>query len=129
MGGGGQLQLIEEGVEFWRGAQPLGSLHGAGGGRRGGHGTSVCQEEAVFDRRGRRRKKRSGWAAWAERPNRPVGRLSRLGRKLEKNSFQDKNWIFKYTKPLKTYTRRFRRSFYVGFFLNSSRLLKDFRKI
>jgi hypothetical protein len=56
--------------------------------------------------------------------------LGRLGRKLKKNSFRNKNWIFEYTKALEICTRRFRRDFDVGiFFLNSSRLLKDFRKI
>jgi hypothetical protein len=36
--------------------------------------------------------------------------------------------IFEFTKALKFHTRRFRRNFDVGFFLNSSRILKDFRK-
>jgi hypothetical protein len=36
--------------------------------------------------------------------------------------------IFEFTKALKFHTRRFRRNFDVGFFLNSSRILMDFRK-
>jgi hypothetical protein len=48
---------------------------------------------------------------------------------LKENSFWNKNWIFKYTKALEICTRRFRRNFDVGFFLNSSRLFKDFREI
>jgi hypothetical protein len=44
------------------------------------------------------------------------------------NSFQNKIWIFEYTKALEICTRRFRMNFDVGIFLNSSRLLEDFRK-
>jgi hypothetical protein len=50
-------------------------------------------------------KKRLGWAEW---PNWPVGRL---GRKQKRNSFQNKNWIFEFTKALEIRTRRFRRNF------------------
>jgi hypothetical protein len=57
------------------------------------------------------------------------GWLGRLGRNLKKNSFRNKNWIFEYTKALKICTRRFRRNFDMGIFLNSSKLAKDFRKI
>jgi hypothetical protein len=77
---------------------------------------------------GRGRRSR-GWATWAKGPNRPVGRLSQLGRNMKGNPFQNKNWIFEFTKALEICTRRFRRNFDVGIFLNSSRLLKDFRKI
>jgi hypothetical protein len=65
---------------------------------------------------GRRRKNRPRWAEWAKRPNRPAGQLSRLGQKLKRNYFQNKNWIFKFTKALKICTRRFRRNFDVGDF-------------
>jgi hypothetical protein len=95
---------------------PLGSFHGVGGGRRYNHGAAACEEEVAFGWRRRRRKKRPRWAMWAERLSRSAGRLSRLGRKLEKNSFRNKNWIFKYTKALEIYTRRCRRNFEVGIF-------------
>jgi hypothetical protein len=55
------------------GAPPLGSLHGAGVGRHGGHGMPAHEEEAALGRCGRRTKKRPGWATWAKRPNRSVG--------------------------------------------------------
>jgi hypothetical protein len=57
------------------------------------------------------------------------GWLSRLGRNLKENSFRNKNWIFEYINALEICTRRFRRNFDMGIFLNSSRLLTDFRKI
>jgi hypothetical protein len=57
------------------------------------------------------------------------GWLGRLDRNLKENYFQNKNWIFEYTKTLEICTRRFRRNFDMGIFLNSSRLVKDFRKI
>jgi hypothetical protein len=65
--------------------------------------------------------KKKRWAA-----ARPKGRM---GRKRRKNSFSNKNLIFEYTKALKICTRRFRRNFDMRIFLNSSRLLKYFRKM
>jgi hypothetical protein len=56
-------------------------------------------------------------AAWAGRPN------------LEEKNFRIKNWIFEFTKALENCERIFRRNFDMRIFLNSSRLLKDFRKI
>jgi hypothetical protein len=57
------------------------------------------------------------WVGWL---------LGRLGRKLKK-SFQNKNYIFKFIKALEICTRKFGRNFDTRiFFLNSSRLLKDF---
>jgi hypothetical protein len=37
----------------------------------------------------------------AKRPRKPVGQFGRLGRRLGKKSFQNKNKIFKFTKALK----------------------------
>jgi hypothetical protein len=71
-------------------------------------GTRVCHV-------GRKAEQASGW-------------LGRLGRNLKENSFQNKNWIFEYIKALENCIRRLRRNFDMGiFFLNSSRLPKDFR--
>jgi hypothetical protein len=42
------------------------------------------------------------WAGWL---------LGRLGQKLKKKSFRNKNWIFEFTKALEICTRRFRRNF------------------
>jgi hypothetical protein len=71
------------------------------------------------------RRKEARWAKGR------MGRLAvcRLGRKPGKIPFRNKNSIFEFTKALKIYTRRFRRNFDVGVFLNSSRIFKDFRKI
>jgi hypothetical protein len=65
-----------------------------------------------------RKAKQAGWVAGP------------AGLNLEENYFQNKNWIFEYTKALEIWTRWFRKNFDVWiFFLNSSMLLKDFRKI
>jgi hypothetical protein len=57
-------------------------------------------------------------------------RAVRLARpKARKNDFWIKNWIFEFTKALKICRRRLRGILTWGFFLNSSMLLKDFRKI
>jgi hypothetical protein len=71
--------------------RPLGSLHGAGGGRCGSHGAATREEEVALDRLGRKRKKRLGWAAWAERPNMPAVWLGQLVRNLKRNPFRNKN--------------------------------------
>jgi hypothetical protein len=57
------------------------------------------------------------WAAWSAM------------QKARKKNFRIKNWNFEFTKALEICRRRFRRNFDMRFFLNSSRLLKDFRKI
>jgi hypothetical protein len=87
---------------------------------------------------------RVGRAAWAGKVGFGLrvkrGQWGRLGRKLsglvrvagpkvKKKDFWIKNWIFEFTKALEICTRKIRRDFDMGFFLNSSRLLKDFRKI
>jgi hypothetical protein len=51
------------------------------------------------------------------------------GPEVKENSFPNKNLIFDYSKALEICRRRFRRNFEVVIFLNSSRLLQDFRKI
>jgi hypothetical protein len=61
----------------------------------------------------RRRKKRLGGSS---------------GPELKRNSFQNKNWIFEFTKALEICTRRFRMNFDTRI-LNSSTLLKNFWKI
>jgi hypothetical protein len=63
------------------------------------------------------------WAAQAEWPAGPTGPKAR------KISFWNKIGILEITKALKICTRRFMRNFDVGIFLNSSRILTDFRKI
>jgi hypothetical protein len=60
--------------------------------------------------------RKSWWAGWVERLNMPVGWLCWLGRILKIISFQNKNWIFEYTKALENCTRKFRRNFDVGIF-------------
>jgi hypothetical protein len=70
---------------------------------------------------------RARWPAVRSGPAR--ARLGWVGRILRKNSFRIKNWIFEFTKALEICRRRFRRNFDMRIFLNSSRLLKDFRKI
>jgi hypothetical protein len=49
-----------------------GPLHGVGGGRRGGLGTTACEEEAALGRCRRRRKREAGGAGWAARPSGPA---------------------------------------------------------
>jgi hypothetical protein len=72
------------------------------------------------------RERRGQWepagpkAEWAARSTGP---------KARKKNFRIKNWIFEFTKDLDICRRRFRRNFDMRIFLNSSRLLKDFRKI
>jgi hypothetical protein len=47
-----------------------------------------------------------------------------------KKDFRIKNWIFEFTQALEIRSRRFGRNLDVRiFFLNSSTLLKDFRKV
>jgi hypothetical protein len=60
-----------------------------------------------------------------------VGRLAAgpIGPNAKEKFFSNKNWIFEFTKALEICRRRFRRNFDMRIFLNSSRLLKDFRKI
>jgi hypothetical protein len=57
----------------------------------------------------------------------PTGRTN--GPEVKENSFPNKNLIFDYSKALEICRRRFRRNFEEVIFLNSSRLLQDFRKI
>jgi hypothetical protein len=61
------------------------------------------EEEGWMGRVGQK----AGWAGW------PLGRL---GRKLKEILFQNKNWIFEYTKDLEICMRRFRRDFDVRIF-------------
>jgi hypothetical protein len=76
---------------------------------------------------GKRIKKRSGWAEW---PNWPMGWLGQLGQKLKRNFFQNKNWIFFNLPKLWKFVQGDLGGILMWeFFLNSSRLLKDFRKI
>jgi hypothetical protein len=51
-----------------------------------------------------------------------------IGLKVKEKFFSKENLIFDYSKALEN-CRRFRRNFDMRIFLNSSRLLKDFRKI
>jgi hypothetical protein len=98
----------------------LGSLHGAGEGQRGGHGTAAQEEEVAEPparvREGGREGGAAWWvslACWAARGQK-AGWL--LGRKLKENSFPNKNWIFEYTKALEICSKRFRRNFDMGIF-------------
>jgi hypothetical protein len=73
-------------------------------------------------------------SAWGgrRRPGGPSGLKGRVGQlaarpigpEAEKNSFQNKNWIFEFTLTLEICTRR-GGILTQGFFLNSSRILKD----
>jgi hypothetical protein len=107
----------------------LWSLHGAEGRRRGGHGTAAREEAAVLGRCGCKRKKRPGCAAWAEWSNWPVGRLGRLGRNLKRNPFRIKIGFLNLSMLWKFVLGDLGGILMWGLFLNSSRLLKDFRKI
>jgi hypothetical protein len=51
------------------------------------------------------------------------------GLKSEENYFRIDFGFFEYIKALEICRRRFRRNFDMGIFVNSSGLLKDFRKI
>jgi hypothetical protein len=66
-------------------------------------------------------------ACGAERAS--TGEAGPGGPNSEEKFFLNKNWIFEFTKALEICRRRFRRNFDMRIFLNSSRLLKDFRKI
>jgi hypothetical protein len=64
-----------------------------------------------------REEEEEGWVGWLGQKAGWVGwLLGRLGPKLKEISFQNKNWIFEYTKALKICTMRFRRDFDVGIF-------------
>jgi hypothetical protein len=72
------------------------------------------------------------------RPDREGGGGPRLGWKnnkgggraeIKKKNFRIKNWIFEFTKAWKFAQEDLGGILTCGFFLNSSRLLKDFRKI
>jgi hypothetical protein len=53
-----------------------------------------------------------------QKENRTIGLLGRLGQNLKRKPFQNKNWIFEFTRALEIYTRRFRRNFDVEIFPN-----------
>jgi hypothetical protein len=83
-------------TELRRG-RPLGSLHGAGEGQRGGHGAVVQEEEVVEPpaqvREGGREGGTAWWAdsaCWAAQGQKAGWLLARLGRKLKENSFLKK---------------------------------------
>jgi hypothetical protein len=103
------------GIGWWMrcGARGIDSMAGEAGVELEGGGSQRRGRSSVS---GGRRKKRPGRAEWAERPNRPAGQLGRLGWKLKRISFQNKNWIFKFTNALEFCTRKFRRNFDVGIF-------------
>jgi hypothetical protein len=65
---------------------------------------------SMAQRHERRRRRRS---AGVTREEERLG-----GRRGLKNSFQNKNWIFEYTKALEICTTRFRRNFDLGIFPN-----------
>jgi hypothetical protein len=73
-------------------------------------GTAACGEEATFGRRRWRRKKEAGRVGWAKRVSGPADCWVDSARSWKK-SFQNKNWIFEFTKALEICTRRFRRNF------------------
>jgi hypothetical protein len=123
-------------TELRRG-RPLGLLHGMGEGQRGGHG-STAREEEVAEPSARVRE------GGRERGHGLVGRLSQLGcsgpkvegwllghlgQKLKEKSFWNKNWILNILGLWKFIQGHLVGILIWGFFLNSSRLLKDFRKI
>jgi hypothetical protein len=105
------------------GALGSGSMASEAGATLGGSARSATAVPALFSTR---RKKKAGWA---KRSIRPVGQLGRLGQKLKEIPFQNKNWIFEFTRALKICTRRFRRNFdTMIFFLNCLRSSRIFRK-
>jgi hypothetical protein len=91
-------------------------------------GSMVWEKEGAVSmarRRERRRRRRSaarcgrkkGWVGRVGlKAEQASGWLGRLGRNLKKDSFQNKIWIFEYTKALDICTRRFRRNFDMGIF-------------
>jgi hypothetical protein len=89
--------------------------------RRGGF-WQICQGRAGRDGPSARAAARG-----AERAN--MSEPGAGGPNSEEKFFSNKNWIFEFTKTLEICRRRFRRNFDMRIFLNSSRLLKDFRKI
>jgi hypothetical protein len=97
------------------------------------HGLEVGSGPAHAGRRRRstssRRKKGNAWAGWAAWATQARWSAGLTEPKARKNSFQNKIGILKIAKALGICTRRFRSYFDVGIFLNSSRILKDFRKI
>jgi hypothetical protein len=95
-GGGNYSRLKRGGSYCW--GRPLG-LHAAGEGGGGVHGAVAREEEAVLGRCGEGGRRLGGLL------------LGRLGQKLKENSFQNKIWIFEYTKALEISRRRFRMNF------------------
>jgi hypothetical protein len=100
----------------------LGSIHGVGEGQRGGHGATQEEEAAELPagvREGRREGGtpwRASSACWAARGQKAGWLLGRLGRKLNENSFPNKNWIFEYTKALEICRRNFDMGIFPKFF-------------
>jgi hypothetical protein len=82
---------------------------GEGGG--GIHGATAQEEEGALGRRGEGGRRpggvKGGTGQRVAGPTRP---------KFEGKFFQNKNWIFEYTKALKVCTRRFRWYFDMGIF-------------
>jgi hypothetical protein len=119
------------------GGHLLGSLHGVGGGQRSGRGAVAREEEAVDPlarvREGGRGRGRSlvGWLGLLGCLG-PKGRMGRLavGLKVEgKNHFTIKIGFLNIPGLWKFVQGDLGGILIWGFFLNSSRLLKTFRKI
>jgi hypothetical protein len=70
------------------------ALGGGGSQRRGCSPTSVWKEE-----------EEAGWAEWAKKAKQAGWRL---GRKMKRIYFLNKNWIIEYIKALQICTRRFK---------------------
>jgi hypothetical protein len=99
-----------------------------GGGRCGGLGTTACEEEAALGRCRRSRKREVSGAGWAKKAEWVGWLLGRLGRKL-KNPFGIKIGFLNLLRLWKFAQGDLGGILTQGFFLNSSSILKDFRKI
>jgi hypothetical protein len=72
---------------------------GAEGGRRGRVGQKAEQADGAAGLRW------AGKANWVERSDNPARLLGRRGQNPNRKSFENKNWIFEFTKALEICTR------------------------
>jgi hypothetical protein len=105
-----------------------GPLHGARGGRRGGLGMAACEEEAALGWRRQRRKRETDRARWAKRLSGLASCWADWARSW-KNPFRIKIGFLNVLRLWKFAQGHLGGILTQGFFVNSSRILKDFRKI
>jgi hypothetical protein len=113
---------VGNGCEMRCGTRGSDSITDKAGAVLGGGARPTAVVPALFST-GRKKK-----AGWAKRPSRPVGWLGRLGQKLKEILFEIKIRFLYLPRLWKFAQEDLGGILTQGFFLNSSRILKDFRK-